>query len=359
MDEYTQQSLKNLQDFADQVQSGVNAYLNYSSSKENTNAAIQANKEMLERSFDMQKELNQQNLKDQERLANTSMLWQLQGIKSAGLSPAMLKGEGFSPSQSQGSAPSGSPSPVANPYNPLISSQIQVTSAQARLLNAQADKVSADTENTEVDTILKKAQAFNINELTPWQRKTLEKEVDNIQKNMEKIDVDIDYVNALIEDVNSSKELKDVQIDQITQVTPEMVKKFKAEIANLYSQRKLTIAQVGACYKSIQLMSKEIELIGSNIDLNAKQMEVLQEEVVNLQVDGDLKKFEDSINKKLGVDTATQIRKSIANSEVFRNYASPLTSILGSVVGGYAGARGAKNITVAGKSVPAPSGPSR
>lgn len=227
--------------------------------------------------------------------------------------------------------------------------QSRYLAEQSKLISAQTQNVQADTANKEADTGLKGAQQYQIVSLTPAEREKLHAEREKIVNEIDKIRVDVDYVrksmgalDAQIADCLSGAHLKDAQAWQIDQTTPMLIKKYAAEITELYSRKQLNDASAAQAYANVAYLKEQANYINGLSGLTYYQREKLIKETLNLTIDGDAKAYELAVNQTIGASEKADMIISNARSERWKNYLTPVSQLLGTAAQGYGMYRGLK-----------------
>lgn len=216
-----------------------------------TAAQMSQNKRAQRRSFDFQRQMYDQQIKDMVKYNDPAYL--VGRMKATGINPYLGSGAGAEFAGNVGSsAPSASALSGSSPINPNLFGAYQ----QSKLLQAQIDNINADTQE-------KLANAGLADSKTAWQQ------VAN-QFNASK-------QNAELE--NTLAQTKKLGVE--TSFTEESINKVKAEISELASREKLEgaqrdyfVAQSYATYLYAQLQKQETRLHAVQTLLSSAQIQL-------------------------------------------------------------------------------------
>lgn len=298
------------------------------------NAGFQDYQNRKNREFS-QEMLQEQQLFQRELNANSALV-QKQSLQRAGLNPNMLSGDPpYGSSSALGdSSPQVAPHLDANSIvslaqmeqqKPLVEAQVNKTKAEENLINKQAGVAEADE-------VLKKAQAFNIQKLTPEQYNQLIETNKKIRAETEKTQVDSQLVAETILKVSSETVGQKLNNDLLRWSTPYILQKYASEISLLNKQGSLTDAQTLVAYKSLSVMNAEITELISRAHLNEKQAIYVSNLAFGVALDNQFKPFEQGTQLELQDWQIQEIKSSIHKIQTDIDFA-PLDHIIGSVSG--------------------------
>lgn len=310
-------------------------------------AANSSNRETQERinqeNLDFQREMFRKKSQREDLLNANSALIQRQSFEKAGLNPNI-----GSYGQLQTGVDQGSPSSQAYRKQPFFNSEQAVPLIQAvqqqPILDAQKENIEADTRLkdkqgvvAEADAILKKAQAWNIETLTPEQLENLRQSTNKTVQEIQNLKVEQDLTNATIGKVMAETEGQELQNFLTKESTPLILKQYATNIALMNSQKDLNEAQTAAAYKSLQVMSAQINELNTRAKYNTAQSNYVAEAMVGLAIDNDYKKYRntfksDFVHQELKMNDA-QIKQAEQAGEQMRvnTEFAPLTAISGAL----------------------------
>lgn len=331
------------------VVAGASALANMMSSSSTNEKMIQAQEKLLGKQQQFQREMNEQMYPTYRR-----------SLEAAGLNVNSQLG-GYPNTSS--SVPQG-PNLTAPQFDTAglmqafqIQQQQPLVDAQVDLTNAQADRVRSEIPNVEADTALKKAQAFNITELTVPQRQELEEKVKNVREATENLKVDraetMEKINLLLGQTEGQR----LSNELLNQETPLILQKYAGEIANLWSQKYLNNAQTAAAYKSLSVMTAQINELNSRAKLNDSQRTYVANLAFGVALDNQFKPFEKAVGLEFTDQQIQEIKETIGKIQQdkdwapFNNIFGAFSSPMGAAAGAYFGSR-AKGSAVSGISLP-------
>lgn len=231
-----------------------------------------ADQAQISRDFDTQERLAQQEW--QEKITDPS--YQLGRWIDAGLSPANFSGDvspNGVPSGSSVGVPSGQAAQAGSPIAMHAPTMDVLSMSQARLLNAQAQSLEDDNKRrNDMHKYDIKAAGVNIslaedelNNIRPAQRNKLEKEVQKIGAEIEKIASDIDINKASERLLNAQGELEQKKVDSYAQELQAFLDKNASEIRVNDANVKLMSQNVAESVARIYKMEHEGRLIDAQV----------------------------------------------------------------------------------------------
>ena len=282
--------------------------------------------------------------------ANSALI-QRQSLEKAGLNPNI-----GSYGQLQTNVTQGTPSSQAyagqNPFTgidagalgtliqnqPLVDAEVQKKQAEKNLIEKQSGVAEADA-------LLKRAQAWNIEQLTPEQKKQFAEGTKKLIAETEKINVDKDLVLKTIDKVMEETDAIRISNNLMLAETPLILQKYAMEIALLNSQGQLTDAQTLVAYKSLSVMDAQIKNLVSQAHLNDKQALYVSQEALRVAIDNQYKPFEKANELELSDQQIREAKQMVENLKQsynwvpFNNIVGAVSGTVGNVAGAYAGAR--------------------
>lgn len=294
----------------------------------------------------MQSDANAANLANQNMLWNKQMRYQ-KDLNANGMLEhrRALARAGFNPNYENG------PAQNLTAQTPQMASlqapHLDVASLlQSQLIDAQRKNIEADTELknkqgnvAEADSVLKKAQAWSLDQLTPAQRKEIEAHTGEMVQKIENLKVEQDLTLATIGKTMAETEGQELQNYLTKESTPLILKQYATNIALMHSQMKLNAAQTAAAYKSLSVMSAQINALNSQEHLNNVQAHYVANAAVGLAIDNDYKRYRNTfksefVHKELKLTDAQikQIENAGEQMRVNTEFA-PLTAISGALGG--------------------------
>lgn len=213
--------------------------------------------------------------------------------------------------------------------------QSQLIDSQRRNIDADTDKKLAETGVANADEVLKQAQAWSIEELTPAQRKEIEQNTSKMVEEIENLKVDRALVDATIGKVLAETAGQELQNYLIQETTPLIIQQYTTNIALLNAQKKLTDAQTAAAFKSIQVMCAQINSLNAQANYNNAQAKYVATAMIGLAIDNDIKKYRsaftsDFVHNELKM-SEVQIKHAENSAEQIRTSTefAPLQAIAG------------------------------
>lgn len=185
--------------------------------------------------------------------------------------------------------------------------QAPLIEAQVRNINADTNKKEAETENTQMDTVLKNTQNWQIQQLTPEQKKNMHEQSELFKAEAEKARVSVPFIKKQMDLCQSQIAKFDVETSWLLDSYDNRLAQSAMQVAVLQSQKSLNVAQAAVAYKSLQVMATQMRLMESEISLNSQKWLELNQMVQNLAIDGNFKDFEYQIKKKYGETEAQKI----------------------------------------------------
>ena len=294
----------------------------------------------------MQSDANAANLANQNMLWNKQMRYQ-KDLNANGMLEhrRALARAGFNPNYEYG------PAQNLTAQTPQMASlqapHLDVASLlQSQLIDAQRKNIEADTELknkqgnvAEADSVLKQAQAWSLDQLTPAQRKEIEVHTGEMVQKIENLKVEQDLTLATIGKTMAETEGQELQNYLTKESTPLILKQYATNIALMHSQMKLNSAQTAAAYKSLSVMSAQINALNSQAHLNSVQAHYVANAAVGLAIDNDYKRYRntfksDFVHNELKL-TDAQIKQIESAGEQMRvnTEFAPLTAISGALGG--------------------------
>lgn len=267
--------------------------------------------------MDFQREMFDKKLARENYLNANSALLQRQSLEKAGLNPNI-----GAYGQLQSNLPNGTPSSQAyamenpmnnaavNSFGSLIQNQ-PLVDAQVENIKADTDKKKLEGENVKVDTLLKEAQKWSIEELTPEQKKQLQKGVDKMEDEIQNLRVDRELLRENIKKVMAETEGQNLENILTERSTPLILEQYAANISVLYSQKKLNDAQAAAAYKSIAVMTQQIKTLASQQHLNEAQTNYVAQSAISVALSNDYNKFRNSFKEEYVYNELKMNRKQI------------------------------------------------
>lgn len=285
----------------------------------------------------------------QRELNANSTLTQKQSLQRAGLPVSLMTGPGdYSASTVLGDS--------SSQQAPTIDSTIFMQAAQQRqqqpLIDAEVDKTKAEKNLiekqagvAESDKLLKDAQRWSLEQLTPEQKKQFEEGTKKLIAEVEKIKVDKSLVEKTIDKVMEETDALRISNNLMLAETPLILQKYAMEIALLNSQGQLTDAQTLVAYKSLSVMDAQIKNLVSQAHLNDKQALYVSQEALRVAIDNQYKPFEKANELELSDQQIRQAKQMVENLKQsynwvpFNNIVGAVSGTVGNVAGAYAGAR--------------------
>ena len=277
----------------------------------------------------------------EDALNANSALIQRQSLEKAGLNPNI-----GSYGQLQTNVTQGTPSSQAyagqNPFTgidagalgtliqnqPLVDAEVQKKKAEKNLIEKQAGVAEADK-------LLKVAQRWSIEQLTPEQKKQFEEGTKKLIAETQKLNVDKELVQKTIDKVMEETDALRISNNLMIAETPLILQKYATEIALLNSQGQLTDAQTLVAYKSLSVMDAEIKELISRVHLNEKQALYVSQEALRVSIDNQYKPFEKANELELGDEQIRQAKQMVENLKQNYNWV-PFNNIVGAI-GGFVG----------------------
>lgn len=210
--------------------------------------------------------------------------------------------------------------------------QAPLIDAQVRNINADTNKKEAETENTQMDTVLKNTQNWQIQQLTPEQKKYMHEQSELFKAEAEKARVSVPFIKKQMDLCQSQIAKFDVETSWLLDSYDSRLAQSAMQVAVLQSQNSLNVAQAAVAYKSLQVMSTQMRLMESEISLNSQKWLELNQLVQNLAIDGNFKDFEYNIKKKYGETEAQKILEYLNEKTLLLRSEQqwrPLTILLG------------------------------
>lgn len=211
---------------------------------------------------------------------------------------------------------------------PLVDAEVKKKEAEKTLIEKQAGVADADI-------ILKQAQTWNIEQMTPAQRENIEKNTAEMVQHIENMKVEKELVNATIGKVLAETAGQELQNYLTQESTPLILQQYASNIALLNAQKDLTDAQTAAAYKSLQVMAAQINALNSQANYNNAQAKYVATAMVGLAIDNDVKKYRaaftsEYVHKELKMSDA-QIKQAENAAEQMRvnTEFAPLQAIAG------------------------------
>ena len=272
--------------------------------------------------------------------ANSALL-QRQSLEKAGLNPNIGNYGQLQTNVSQGT-PSSQAYAGQNPFTgidagalanliqnqPLVDAEVAKRKAEKNLIEKQAGVAEADK-------LLKVAQRWSIEQLTPEQKKQFEEGTKKLIAETHKIDVDKELVQKTIDKVMEETDALRISNNLMTAETPLILQKFATEIALLNSQGQLTDAETLVAYKSLSVMDAQIKDFISRAHLNDKQALYVSQEALRVAIDNQYKPFEKANELELGDEQIRQAKQMVENLKQNYNWV-PFNNIVGAI-GGFVG----------------------
>ncbi len=185
--------------------------------------------------------------------------------------------------------------------------QQPLVNAQVKNIEADTKKKEAETSNTEMDTVLKNTQNWQIQQLTPEQKKNLQEQSNLFKQEAEKARVSVPFIQKQMEKCQSEISQLDVNTSWLLDSYDSRLNQLAMQIAVMQSQNSLNVANAAVAYKSLQVMGTQMRLMESEISLNSQKWLELNQLVQNLAIDGNFKDFEYNIKKKYGETEAQKM----------------------------------------------------
>ena len=298
-----------------------------------------------------QREMFEKKSAREDVLNANSALIQRQSLEKAGLNPNI-----GSYGQLQTNVTQGTPSSQAyagqNPFTgidagaigtliqnqPLVDAEVQKKKAEKNLIDKQAGVAEADK-------LLKDAQRWSIEQLTPEQKRQFEEGTKKLIAETEKINVDKELVQKTIDKVMEETDALRISNNLMMAETPLILQKYATEIALLNSQGQLTDAQTLVAYKSLSVMDAQIKNLVSQAHLNEKQALYVSQEALRVAIDNQYRPFEKANELELSDQQIRQAKQMVENLKQsynwvpFNNIVGAVSGTVGNVAGAYAGAR--------------------
>lgn len=210
--------------------------------------------------------------------------------------------------------------------------QAPLIEAQVRNINADTNKKEAETENTQMDTVLKNTQNWQIQQLTPEQKKNMHEQAELFKAEADKARVSVPFIKKQMDLCQSQIAKFDVETSWLLDSYDSRLAQSAMQVAVLQSQNSLYVAQAAVAYKSLQVMATQMRLMESEISLNSQKWLELNQLVQNLAIDGNFKDFEYNIKKKYGETEAQKILEFLNEKTLLLRSEQqwrPLTVLLG------------------------------
>lgn len=210
--------------------------------------------------------------------------------------------------------------------------QAPLIEAQVRNINADTNKKEAETENTQMDTVLKNTQNWQIQQLTPEQKKNMHEQSELFKAEAEKARVSVPFIKKQMDLCQSQIAKFDVETSWLLDSYDSRLAQSAMQVAVLQSKNSLNVAQAAVAYKSLQVMATQMRLMESEISLNSQKWMELNQLVQNLAIDGNFKDFEYNIKKKYGETEAQKILEFMNEKTLLLRSEQqwrPLTVLLG------------------------------
>lgn len=282
--------------------------------------------------------------------ANSALI-QRQSFEKAGLNPNIGNYGQLQTNVSQGT-PSSQAYAGQNPFTgidagalanliqnqPLVDAEVAKRKAEKNLIDKQAGVAEADK-------LLKIAQRWSIEQLTPEQKKQFVEGTKKLIAETEKLNVDKELVQKTIDKVMEETDALRISNNLMTAETPLILQKYATEIALLNSQGQLTDAQTLVAYKSLSVMDAEIKELISRVHLNEKQALYVSQETLRVSIDNQYKPFEKANELELGDEQIRQAKQMVENLKQnynwvpFNNIVGAIGGFVGSAAGSFVGAR--------------------
>ena len=249
-----------------------------------------------QRQYEKNQRQNFQYSQDAQRLSAKNMV---EGLKLAGLSPALATGMSFT-APVQASAPMQNKSPIPMDVSALLSAgkEVEMMDAQKEVLKAQAEKTKADADKTNIDVgrmtaedkESKDAMLSAIDRLESSYGKDLG--LGEFRNFLESPDTpwNAGSLRAWTQSIDWEKALSHNIVGDVSDALDELIaqKKIKGDVADdivdmSHSQRKLLDKQVSLLIKQLALVGAQTENTKSSTKVNEKQLDKMREEVTKLQ----------------------------------------------------------------------------
>ncbi len=224
---------------------------------------------------------------------------------------------------------------VAPQFDTAFAQMLQqqpLVNAQVKNIEADTKKKEAETSNTEMDTVLKNTQNWQIQQLTPEQKKNLQEQSNLFKQDAEKARVSVPFIQKQMEKCQSEISQLDVNTSWLLDSYDSRLTQLAQQIAVMQSQKSLNIANCAVAYKSLQVMASQMRLIDSEISLNSEKWMQLNQLVQNLAIEGNFKQFELDIKKQYGETHAQKILEFLNEKTLLLRSEQqwrPLTVLLG------------------------------
>lgn len=208
---------------------------------------------------------------------------------------------------------------------PLVQAEVDKKKAETNLINKQAGVAAAEE-------LFKKAQTWSIYQLTPEQRKNLEESNKKLIAETEKIDVDKELVQKTID--KTMEEIDAIRINNNLMMaqTPLILQKLATEIALMHSQGQLVDAQTLVAYKSLSVMSAQIQELISRAKLNEKQAQYVSNLAAKAFIDATFSPFEHLAGIGLTEAQTNEVKQSFENLKQQHDWV-PFNNIVGAYTG--------------------------
>lgn len=301
--------------------------------------------------LDFQREMFAKKSAREDVLNANSALIQRQSLEKAGLNPNIGSYGQLQTNVSQGS-PSSQAYAGQNPLagidggaiaslvqnQPLVDAEVQKKKAEKNLIDKQAGVAEADK-------LLKDAQRWSIEQLTPEQKKQFEEGTKKLIAETEKVQVDKSLVEKTIDKVMEETDAVRISNNLLMAETPLILQKYAMEIALLNSQGQLTDAQTVVAYKSLSVMDAQVKELISRAHLNDKQALYVSQEAFRVALDNQYRPFEKANELELSDQQIREAKQMVENLKQsynwvpFNNVVGAVSGTVGNVAGAYAGAR--------------------
>lgn len=301
--------------------------------------------------MDFQREMFFRKSAREDMLNANSALIQRQALEKAGLNPNIGNYGQVQTNVTQG-ASSSQAYQAENPLSgvdagalaslvqqqPLVDAEVQKKKAEKNLIDKQAGVAEADK-------LLKDAQRWSIEQLTPEQKKQFEEGTKKLIAETEKVQVDKTLVDKTIDKVMEETDAVRISNNLMMAETPLILQKYAMEIALLNSQGQLTDAQTLVAYKSLSVMDAQIKDYLSQAHLNEKQALYVSQEALRVAIDNQYKPFEKANELELSDQQIREAKQMVENLRQnhdwvpFNNVVGAVSGTVGNVAGAYAGAR--------------------
>lgn len=269
-----------------------------------------------------QRQANKANIENQNQLWQKQKQYQNElNANGALIRKQSLMRAGMNPNSDFGGEPHlQAPSPsMATVQAPNIdtSSMAQLLQQQP-LVDANVRNVNADTVvkektalNVQADTLLKGAQKWSIDQLTPAQKSQLETNVQKMTEEIENVKVDRELMSSTIQKVMAETQGMQLQNILTERSTPLILEQYGAQIALLNSKKQLTDAETLCAYKSLDVMAQQIRTLSSQENLNNAQSQFVAQQTVSLMLSNDFNKFRNAFKEDFVFNELKMSRKQV------------------------------------------------